>query len=166
MKLIWTGNSIIFSRFFFSFLRIALVFMLIFRSRPNPPESGVQQTGLCVSGLSIQEAAKLIEFEPYFKSTRLIINIGSVDILHDHELVEMCSDFEKLIKVCEKRKLTPIITTLAPLANGGHSQEMVNKLRKFNVFITEKYFTRYDTIDIWSKMTNPRGVTNFDIYQS
>lgn len=89
-----------------------------------------------------------------------------MDILHGHELVEMCADFEHLIKVCKHRGLQPIITTLAPLANSGHSPEMVKKLREFNVFLMDKYYTVYETIDISSKMTNPRGLTNFAYYQS
>lgn len=89
-----------------------------------------------------------------------------MDILHGHELVEMCNDFEHLIEVCENRGVQPIITTLAPLANTGHSPHMFEKLRQFNVFIIEKYFTQYEIIDIWSKMTNSRGVTNFALYRT
>lgn len=103
---------------------------------------------------------------PYFKSTRLIINVGSVDLLHEHELVEMCSDYKYLISVCEKRKLQPIITTLAPLANCGHSSETRLKLREFNLFLLEKYFTSYEIIDIWSEMTNSRGIIDFNCYRS
>ncbi|XP_031636567.1 maternal effect protein oskar-like isoform X2 [Contarinia nasturtii] len=132
----------------------------------NNRKSGVQHVGLCVSGLSIQAAAKLIECTKHLKATRLIINVGSIDILHGHDLVQMCSDFENLIAVCEKRGLNPIITTLAPLANTAHTHEMVDKLRKFNVFVMEKYFMQYEIIDIWSKMTNARGVTNFAYFQS
>ncbi|XP_055300859.1 maternal effect protein oskar-like [Sitodiplosis mosellana] len=127
---------------------------------------GVQQAGLCVSGLSIPAAAKLIELTPSFKSNRLLLNVGSVDILHGHDLVEMCADFERLIRVCEQSGLTPIITTLAPLANTGHSPEMFEKLRHFNMFIVEKYFLKYEIIDIWSKMTNPRGATDFALFKT
>lgn len=108
----------------------------------------------------------MIEITQHFKSTRLIINIGSVDILHGNEFVQMCMDFEHLIEMCERQRLQPIITTLAPLGNCGHSPDMVEKLRKFNLFLMEKYFSCYEIIDIWSKMTNPHGVTNFKYYQS
>lgn len=127
--------------------------------------SGVQHTGLCVSGLSIRAAAKLVEITPSFKSNRLIFNIGSVDILHGHDMIEMCSDFEHLINVCERRGLQPIITTLAPLANISHSPEMVNNLRNFNKFLMEEYFN-YTVIDIWSTLTNGHGLTNFDCFET
>lgn len=113
----------------------------------------------------MQAAAKLVDLTPSFKSTRLIINIGSVDILHGHELVDMCTDFMHLIEVCERRGLKPIITTLAPLANTGHLPVMFEKLREFNAWIMDKYLTRYEIIDVWSKMTNPRGSTNFTLYK-
>lgn len=88
-----------------------------------------------------------------------------MDILHGGDLIEMCADYENLIKACERRGLQPIITTLAPLANSGHSPEMLVKLREFNVFLLDKFFAIHEIIDIWSKMTNPRGITNFDCYR-
>lgn len=148
----------------FTFTFTFVYFLHIFISTADSTEIGVQKSGLCVSGLSIPAAAKLIELTPSFKSTRLIINIGSVDILHGHALADMCTNFQRLIKVCESRGLEPIITTLAPLENISHSSDMLEKLRQFNAFIMDTYFADYEIIDIWSKMTNSRGNINLKLY--
>lgn len=128
-------------------------------------DNGVQQTGLCVSGLSISAAAKLVELAIYFKSEDLILNVGSVDILHGHLLNDMCIDFDRLIRACEQRGVRPIITTLAPLANSSHSPENRIKLLQFNQFLLNTYETQYPVIDIWSQMVNPVGQTDFECFE-
>lgn len=128
-------------------------------------DNGVQQTGLCVSGLSISAAAKFVEIAIYFKSENLILNVGSVDILHGHLLSDMCTDFDRLINACEFRGVKPIITTLAPLANSSHSTETSQKLLQFNQYLLNKYETKYPIIDIWSQMVNAMGETDFDCFE-
>lgn len=128
-------------------------------------ENGVQKAGLCVSGLDIPTAAKLIEFTPHFKSSNVLINVGSVDILHDHLLYDMCRDFDHLVRMCENRGIRPIITTLAPLANSSHSPEMRDKLLKFNAYLWNKYSAVYPMIDIWSLMVKPSGRIDFNCYE-
>lgn len=131
-------------------------------------DNGLQQIGLCVSGLSISAAAKLIEFAIYFKSSNLIINVGTVDILHGHSLHDMCQDFDRIIKLCELRDVQPIITTLAPLANRPNSPEMHEKLLKFNEFLWHKYNTNHPIIDIWSQMVTKsiNADINSDLFET
>lgn len=128
-------------------------------------DNGVQRTGLCVSGLSISAAAKRIELSAYFKSKNLILNVGSVDILHGHSLRDMCIDFKRLISVCVQRNVNPIITTLAPLANSSRSLVIRDKLLQFNEHLLIEYGLQYPIIDIWSQMVNLLGQIDIECFE-
>lgn len=98
---------------------------------------------------------------PYVNNN-IIVNIGSVDILHGHDLIDMESDFVDLMTVFARLRIQPIITTLAPLANGGHSPEMREKLEKFNDFLKNNYWTCFDLFGCLVDSTNK---TLYDCYQ-
>lgn len=128
-------------------------------------DNGIQQTGLCVSGLSISAATKLVELSAYFKSQNLILNVGSVDILHGNSFRDMCIDFKRLINVCVQRNVSPIITTLAPLANRSHPSGIRDKLFEFNEHLLVEYGWQYPIIDIWSQMVNSRCQIDFECFE-
>lgn len=102
---------------------------------------------------------------PTIEKKELIINLGSVDILHGHDLIDMRYDFTELLEVCKRRNLKPIITTLAPLANANHTPETRDKLIAFNNFLLDRYYLQYQILNIWSVMATPCGVTLYDCYQ-
>ena len=110
-------------------------------------------------------AARRIERHACFERNQVIINLGSVDILHGHDLVDMRHDFEELLRVCEARGLQPIITTLAPLANGNHSPDARDKLIAFNRYLIDRFSQLYQVIDVYPRFVNQRGQTLYDCYQ-
>lgn len=128
--------------------------------------SVIQQNGLCISGLSIQAATKIIECTQHFKSSNVVINVGSVDILYGHDIDDMCADYKDLIHACERHKLQPIISTLSPLPNSSHSLEMREKLLAFNAFLSDAYISLYPIIDIWSIMASSCGHTDFSCFKT
>lgn len=132
---------------------------------PFPKENGVRQRGLCISGLTIEKAADLIENTQNFKASKLIINIGSVDILHGTALFDMCGQLERLVAVCQKNSIEPILATLAPLGNINHSTEMCEKLLAYNSFICDKFINKCFVIDIWSAMISPTSSTMFELFE-
>lgn len=74
----------------------------------------------------------------------------------------MESDFVDLMTIFANLRITPIITTLAPLANGGHSPEMREKLDKFNKFLRSNYWICFDLFGCLVDSTNK---TLYDCYQ-
>lgn len=128
-------------------------------------DDGVVQRGLCMSGLTIERAVDLIKNMPVFKASKLIINIGSVDILHGTPLIDMCYHFKHLVAVCKKRAIEPILTTLAPLANINHSTEIRDKLLSYNNFICDNFINKCLIIDIWSAMISPTSSTLFELFE-
>lgn len=98
----------------------------------------IKQAGLCVSGQTIRDAIDRMK-RSHYSDPNIILNIGSVDILHGHELLDILSDFRELIDTFEQQGIVPIITTLAPLANFSHHPDIKSKLNRFNNFIRSNY---------------------------
>lgn len=96
----------------------------------------------------------------------VIVNIGSVDIMKGQRLIQIEHNFRELIALMICKGLTPILTTLAPLANYIHNHEVRNILSRFNEFIKrEGCRCQLMTIDIWRCMVNDKQQTLFDCYQ-
>lgn len=125
------------------------------------PGHSILQSGLCISGQTISDAVARLKVTPYVNNN-IIVNIGSVDILHGHDLIDMQSDFVDLMTVFAKLRIQPIITTLAPLANGGHSPEMKEKIDKFNEFLKQNYWICFDLFDC---LVDSSKRTLYDCYQ-
>lgn len=124
----------------------------------------VRHCGFCVSGQTIRAAADMIRNAPCIPATSMIINLGTVDILHGRELCDMREDYHYLIDTCIERKIVPIITTIAPIANRNHTESIPKKTMLFNNFLLD-FFFQYKIIDIYSTMITFRGRTLFDCYQ-
>eukprot|EP00099_Drosophila_melanogaster_P013482 NP_001303468.1 oskar, isoform D [Drosophila melanogaster] len=104
----------------------------------------VLQSGLCVSGLTINGARNRLKRVQLPEGTQIIVNIGSVDIMRGKPLVQIEHDFRLLIKEMHNMRLVPILTNLAPLGNYCHDK----------------------VIDIHSCLINERGVVRFDCFQA
>lgn len=124
----------------------------------------IQNVGLCYSGQTIKAAIKRICSGRKYIDKKIIINLGSVDLLHGHDLIDMQSDFCELIQVLENNNIEPIITTLAPIANFGYMPEQKRQFHRFNEFLR----THFDNvIDLWQIFVkNTTGQTIFDLYKS
>lgn len=132
---------------------------------PNPFSDKPHQSGLAKSGLSIRGAINLLRSIAFFKTPSIVINVGSIDIMLGRNLVDMRSDYNELVDLCEKRNIQPIITTLAPLANNCHPRDMRNKLLMFNSYLRDKFYSRYRVINLWSQLVTPRGRTRFEYFE-
>ncbi|CAD7093050.1 unnamed protein product [Hermetia illucens] len=121
----------------------------------------ILQSGLCVSGQTIASAAERVRTFRNL-SKYIIVNIGSVDILHGRDLMDMKHDFLELMKAFRLRNIFPIVTTLAPLANNYHRPCLKQNLEHFNEFLRHNW----QALDLWSIMVNRNGQTLYECYQS
>lgn len=98
---------------------------------------------------------------------KVILNIGSVDILHGKSVNDMCTDFIELVRICKQHNIEIVITTLAPIANRlGNGDDCQEKVNAFNKFLVVKFGAKYPIIDIASLMKHTK--TNrvlYDCYQ-
>ncbi|XP_017845654.1 maternal effect protein oskar isoform X2 [Drosophila busckii] len=125
----------------------------------------VLQSGLCVSGQTINAAKARIEHVDLPEMTQIIVNIGSEDILRGKALVQIQHDFRQLIKEMHNRRFVPVLTTLAPLANYCHSHQICDKVDRFNKFIRSEG-KHLRVIDIHSCLINENNIVRFDCYQN
>lgn len=125
----------------------------------------IQRCGLCISGQYIRDATDRLKRFPNTNNMKIIVNLGTVDILHGRELNDMCQDYMDLVKVCYQRNIQIVITTLAPIANQLHIKESVQQFRAFNDFLIKKFAGKHQVIDITECMTGKFGNVFFDCYQ-
>ncbi|KAM8703523.1 hypothetical protein ACLKA7_008189 [Drosophila subpalustris] len=125
----------------------------------------VLQSGLCISGQTINAARQRLQHVELPEMTQIIVNIGSVDIMRGKPLVQIEHDFRQLIKEMHNRRFVPVLTTLAPLANRRHDQQTSDKVLRFNKFIRSEG-RHLTVIDIHSCLINESGVVRFDCFQN
>lgn len=124
---------------------------------------GVLSVGNNISGMTLREASRMV-MTTHYLSKRLIVNIGSVDLMNGRDIMDMKFDFLGLMAAFEYRGIEPIITTLAPLANYCHMEDVRNNLLKFNHYLmSHKY--RWNVVDIHSTFVSNNGCTLFSCYQ-
>lgn len=125
------------------------------------PGHNIQQSGLCISGLTIAEAADRV-LKAAFLNDRVIINIGVVDLLHGHDFVDMQLDLYRLMNIFEERGVLVILTTLSPVANSSHIPGVVDRLSQFNSLIRN---SKWCYIDLYRCFVNERYNTLYECYQ-
>ncbi|XP_062122114.1 maternal effect protein oskar [Drosophila sulfurigaster albostrigata] len=125
----------------------------------------VLQSGLCISGQTINAARQRLQHVELHEMTQIIVNIGSVDIMRGKPLVQIEHDFRQLIKEMHNRRFVPVLTTLAPLANYCHDKQTCEKVLRFNKFIRSEG-RHLTVIDIHSCLINENGVVRFDCFQN
>lgn len=102
---------------------------------------------------------------PNLDNSKVIINVGSIDILHGNDLVDMRYDYQELLNVCASRNIKAILTTLPPLANRNHAPDDVKKINLFNKFLLNTFSASHRVVDIKSCMVRRNGSTAFHCYQ-
>lgn len=123
----------------------------------------IKRSGLCISGQTIGDAANYVAKLLNPIDDYVIVNIGSVDLLHGREFADMKCDFERLLAAFQSRHIQPVITTLAPLANHGHEQDTRRKWTLFNAYLLKEFPSH--VLDITSCFTSGNGQTLHDCYQ-
>lgn len=125
------------------------------------PGHDIEMCGLCISGLTLSDAAMRIQVAPYIAG-QVLINVGTVDLLHGRVMIDLIHDFELLMARFRDRNVEPIVTTLAPIANSGGRTIMAERLLKFNEYI-RRTCPRY--IDLWKYYVHADGSCRFELYQ-
>lgn len=95
-------------------------------------------------------------------SKHVILNVGSIDLLHGHDLIDMKNDFLDLYIELESRGIEPVVTTLAPLANMCFSKDIQMKWQGFNFFLINNF---PNVLDIASCFLSNTQRVLFDCYQ-
>ncbi|XP_037038002.1 maternal effect protein oskar-like [Bradysia coprophila] len=126
-----------------------------FKGRP------IKLCGLCVSGQSIRSVTNMFESN-VITSNQIILNVGSVDLLHGRTFIEMQTDFMDLYSELESRGVHTVITTLAPLANKLYSKEIQKRWRQFNSFLLDQF---PNVIDITCCFVTNTNRVRFECYQ-
>lgn len=125
------------------------------------PGHSIDMSGLCISGLTLSEAAKRVEVAPFI-ADHVIVNVGTVDLLHGRAMIDVIHDFNQLVARFRERNVEPIMTTLAPIANSGGRTPMAERLLKMNEYICR---TCPRTIDLWKHFVHANGTVRFECYQ-
>lgn len=122
--------------------------------------------GLCVSGQTIAEATARISRFSDTKNMRLIVNIGSFDIMNNQPMSDICNDYIHLVQTCRRRNIEIVITTLAPLLLLLHDEVVSKRIQQFNDFLISKFGSKYDVIDITQCMKSTQtNKVSFGCYQ-
>uniref|UniRef100_A0A182P0C4 OSK domain-containing protein n=1 Tax=Anopheles epiroticus TaxID=199890 RepID=A0A182P0C4_9DIPT len=121
----------------------------------------IDMSGLCISGLTLSEAAKRVELAPFI-ADHVLVNVGTVDLLHGRAMIDLIHDFDQLVARFRERNVEPIMTTLTPIANSGGRTTMTERLLKLNEYICR---TCPRTIDLWKNFVNSDGSVRFECFQ-
>ncbi|XP_035777443.1 maternal effect protein oskar-like [Anopheles albimanus] len=121
----------------------------------------IAMSGLCISGLTLAEAAKRVEVAPFI-APQVLVNVGTVDLLHGRQMIDLIHDFDTLMARFRERNVEPLVTTLAPIANAGGWSPMQDRLRKFNEYIR---FSCPNYLDLGRYFQNDDGSVRFECYQ-
>lgn len=121
----------------------------------------VLQSGYCISGQTIKEAIENIE--NMLPNQIILLNVGSVDIMQGKELVELIFGMFQLLRACVDNAVTPIITTIVPLANYrlGNRVAVTNGL---NDFLMRNPF-KFPVIPLHKAFLNRDGAMEAACYQ-
>lgn len=116
------------------------------------PESKVLSICNCVSGMTIRDVTKILQTPKRHVGEKVIVLIGSVDILQGRDFGDIIVDYLDMVKTFKNRGIEPVLCTLPPLANMMDMEQIkenVNKLNDFlrgnnhwNVFDLNKFFAR------------------------
>lgn len=117
---------------------------------------------MCASGLSIQSVTNMVKAN-VIPSDQIILNVGSVDLLHGRSFIEMQTDFMDLYSELESRGIYTVITTVAPLANKLFSSEIQKRWQQFNSFLLGQF---PNVIDITCCFVTNTNRVNFECYQA
>lgn len=102
------------------------------------------KSGMCVSGQTIQEATAGLE--NLRGNQVIIVNIGSIDIINGKELVDVILEVMRFLKLCQKKSIVPILTTLPPLGMYGVGNYS-DVLQHYNDFLRQNPFN-FPVIDL------------------
>lgn len=127
----------------------------------------IHRSGLCISGQRIRDATERLKRCSCTDNMKIIVNLGTVDILHGRDLSDMCQDYINLVNFCQYRNIKIVITTLPPIANRLHVEADVKKWCDFNEFLIKRFSNKMLVVDIVPTMMCVKtSKVLFDCYQA
>uniref|UniRef100_A0A1B0CZN4 OSK domain-containing protein n=1 Tax=Phlebotomus papatasi TaxID=29031 RepID=A0A1B0CZN4_PHLPP len=115
--------------FFLSVAKLELGYLTV-------PGQRIQQSGLCVSGQTVRGAIdRLCEMPVGDVDKQVIINLGSVDLMQGRDVLDIQTDYNRLLVLLKEMGIQAIVTTLPPIANHSYLSSMQHNWMKLNVFL-------------------------------
>lgn len=124
-------------------------------------ENPIIRIGQCISGQTLQKAVKNVRRVIDQMNDKVIINLGSLDLMHGRELIDMMKDTFELCNILTRNNIFPVLTTIPPIANHMHNKDLDRKRKSFNMFLLENL----DCIDIENCFLSNEGRILFNCYQ-
>lgn len=135
---------------------------LFFRAKKLPFSHTDEKFSQCISGQTIREARHLLLYgNQYIFATKhryVIVNVGAIDILTERQLMDIETDYARLIHTITTIGLEPIITTIPKICinkNNKNYKCMYQTLLLFNQFLMNKYRKGYLFIDLFGRLFEP-----------
>jgi maternal effect protein oskar len=123
----------------------------------------VLQSGFCVSGQTIDQATDLVaKMSP---NQIILVNIGSVDIMKGKQTIELIVSLVRFMTTCKNNSITPILTTLLPIANYRVPATRVKILNEYNELIMQNPFN-FPVIALHEAFNKSDGKMSENYYQS
>lgn len=122
---------------------------------------GLLQSGLCWSGMTISMASNKLRGIKNQKFERILVYLGSFDIIDGKELIEMINDFDEFVNVCTRKKIKAVACTLAPIP----FYEVGNRLETligFNKYL--RILSKLSVIDVNKMFLGPNDKYNDRCY--
>ena len=121
----------------------------------------MQKCGLCISGLTIREAAVEVLKAKYIKN-KVIVNLGAVDLLMGKDINDIISDYLHLLRCLWLRGIMPVICTVVPLGWHVVDPAIHQRLDKLNEFLRRDH---YQVLDMYKLMVDNLGRPIYGFYQ-
>uniref|UniRef100_A0A336KEW7 CSON007657 protein n=1 Tax=Culicoides sonorensis TaxID=179676 RepID=A0A336KEW7_CULSO len=125
------------------------------------PKTQVLRIGYCISGMSIKELSRIVRSSAYIDS-RVVVYIGSVDILSGHKLDSIINDYFDLVSAFRERGIEPLLCTLAPLGDPARGDSYDGIVNGFNCWLESR---KWRVIDINRCFIDDNGQTIRSVYQ-
>ncbi|GAB0091763.1 hypothetical protein DMENIID0001_066400 [Sergentomyia squamirostris] len=101
----------------------------------------IQQSGLCISGQTVSDAIiRLSQMPLEAIPKRVIISLGSVDLIHGRQALDIQTEYVYLLKMLSDLGVKVIVTTVAPIANFTIASNLKKNWEKLNVFLRGQPF--------------------------
>ncbi|XP_059621648.1 uncharacterized protein LOC132265143 isoform X2 [Phlebotomus argentipes] len=133
------GYTLIGDDFFLEMARLEMGF-------GRKPGHRIHQSGMCVSGQTIQAAFDRMLYSP---DKRVILNLGTVDLLHGRDALDIINDYNRLLRMLKNKGIEVIITTLPPIVNHSYLGSLKRNWEVLNAFLIQQE----NCVDICSHMT-------------
>jgi hypothetical protein len=116
--------------------------------------------GLCLSGLTIKKAIDIISKTRNVES-KVFISIGAVDILYNHDMLDIMEDFRDLLVLLKTMGKSFVVSTIPPLANRSFDPIIRHKVHKINEFLRA---VSRNIVDIWKSAITEDGRIDFSFF--